>query len=79
MAAMSVRAVDLAVRYVTDASGTPTDVLVPLEVWEALIATLVDQDLVQQIQSALRTSKRMGSENFTRELEQLAAFEESPS
>jgi len=76
---MSVRAVDLAVRYVTDASGTPTDVLVPLEVWEALIATLVDQDLVQQIQSALRTSKRMGSENFTRELEQLAAFEESPS
>jgi len=79
MAAMSVRALDLAVRYVTDASGTPTDVLVPLEVWEALIATLVDQDLIQQIQSALRTSKRVGSENFTRELEQLAAFEESPS
>ena len=79
MAAMSVRAVDLAVRYVTDASGVPTDVLVPLEVWEALIATLVDQDLIQQIQSALRTSKRVGSENFTRELEQLAAFEESPS
>ena len=79
MAAMSVQSVDLTVRYVTDASGTPTDVLVPLEVWEALIATLVDQDLVQQIQSALRTSKRVGSENFTRELEQLAAFEESPS
>ncbi|MCU0567132.1 MAG: hypothetical protein MUF49_11110 [Oculatellaceae cyanobacterium Prado106] len=74
---MSVQPVDLAVRYVTDASGTPTDVLVPLEVWEALIASLVDQNLVQQIQSALAASKMVGSENFVRELEQLAAFEES--
>jgi hypothetical protein len=74
---MSVQLVDLAVRYVTDASGTPTDVLVPLEVWDALIASLVDQNLVQQVQSALATSKMVGSEIFVRELEQLAAFEES--
>jgi hypothetical protein len=79
MAAMSVRAVDLAVRYVTDASGNPTDVLVSLEVWEALIASLVDQDLIQQIQNTLGISKMVGSEHFTRELEQLAAFEEKPA
>jgi hypothetical protein len=78
MAAMSVRAVDLAVRYVTDASGNPTDVLVSLEVWEALIASLVDQDLVQQILNALGKSKMVGCEDFKRELEQLAAFEEKP-
>jgi hypothetical protein len=75
---MSVRPVDLAVRYVTDSSGNPTDVLVPLEVWETLIDSLVDQNLVQQIKSALGTSKMVGSEDFTRELEQLAALEESP-
>jgi hypothetical protein len=74
---MSVQPVDLAVRYVTDASGTPTDVLVPLEVWETLIASLVDQNIVQQVQSALAVSKMVGSESFVRELEQLAAFEES--
>jgi hypothetical protein len=75
---MSVRPVDLAVRYVTDSSGTPTDVLVPLEVWETLIDSLVDQNLAQQIKSTLGTSEMVGSEYFTRELEQLAAFEESP-
>jgi hypothetical protein len=74
---MPVPAIDLAVRYVTDASGTPTDVLVPLEVWEALIGSLVDQNLAQQIQSALASSKMMGTESFVRGLEQLAAFEES--
>jgi hypothetical protein len=76
---MSVPTKDLDVRYVTDASGTPTDVLVPLEVWQALLDSLVDQDLVQKIQSALADSKMVGSEGFTKELEQLAAFEEHPT
>jgi hypothetical protein len=74
---MSVRPVDLAIRYVTDASGIPTDVLIPLEIWETLIDSLADQHLVQQIKSALGTSNMVGSEAFTTELEQLAAFEES--
>jgi hypothetical protein len=74
---MSVQLGDLAVRYVTDASGTPTDVLVSLEVWEALIPSLVDQNLVKQVQSALAVSKMVGSESFVRELERLAALEES--
>jgi hypothetical protein len=75
---MPMPATDLAVRYVTDASGAATDVLVPLEIWEALIEALVDQDLVQKIQSALALSKMVGSEDFTQELEQLAALEERP-
>jgi hypothetical protein len=75
---MSVPTKNLEVRYVTDASGTPTDVLVPMAVWEALIASLVDQNLVQQIQSTLATSTMVGSEDFTKELEQLAALEERP-
>ena len=30
------------VRYVTDAAGAPTDVLVPLALWEQLISALQD-------------------------------------
>lgn len=36
------RSFNTQVRYVTDAAGAPTDVLVPFALWEQMLATLND-------------------------------------
>ena len=45
---MAVAEVLASVRYVTDAKGKKTDVLVPVAVWEALLTSW--QELIEQIE-----------------------------
>jgi hypothetical protein len=45
---MTVAEVLASVRYVTDSKGKKTDVLVPVAVWEALVASW--QELIEQIE-----------------------------
>lgn len=65
------------VKYITDAEGKKTDVVIPVEVWEALLASLEDQSLGQVAKAALQNSQRVGSEAFVAELCQLAALDNS--
>ncbi|MGI0494041.1 hypothetical protein ACN4EG_19840 [Alkalinema pantanalense CENA528] len=68
-------------RYLTNASGLPTDVVLPIEAWHEVLALLQQLDQIQdaawqqQAENALKNSSTVGVEAFTQEIARLAALD----
>ena len=68
-------------RFLTNSFGVQTDVVIPIDTWQTLlnfverIEPLEDSHWGQQAEQAFKVSTPIGTEQFTQEIERLAALD----
>ena len=68
-------------RFLTNNLGVQTDVVIPIDTWQTLlnfverIEPLEDSHWGQQAEQAFKVSTPIGTEQFTQEIERLAALD----